>query len=209
MNWNITRIVEKSIKPTLKGLDPNVTAGLENAALKADLITEVIRKAQQANPNPATIDILAWGWPMAVWPKPSTLSLAGKKGLSRTVLLLHNYVFDGEVRTGDVTSIPYIVLLITMVAAICFAGILVPCLRVMGSKEQVKFVPCWLGCVVLGIPFVVLAIIGPTVEAVSTGASGWEGHGCNLVEYAGAALRPFWVSRVLSSWTRLIEAVLK
>jgi hypothetical protein len=192
-NWNITRIVEKSITPTLNGLDPRVKADLVGAFLKEELIKEIAQKVAEANPKPATIDLLAWGWPSVVWPKPSSFSL-GDRGAARSVLLLHERIFDGEVRKGDVTAVPYNVFLITMVAGIVFFGILVLCLIVMGPEDQVNFLPCWLGCVLLGIPFAILAIVGATIEAVGNGGSGWRENRCNIIEYAGMILRPYWVS---------------
>jgi hypothetical protein len=207
LNWNITGIVEKSIAPTLEGLDPKIKAGLLGASLKDDLIEEVSKKAAEANPKPATIDILAWGWPLAVWPKPSSLSTGEKGGATRSVLLLNDRVFDGEVWKGDATSVPYGVFLITIVAGIFFFGILVLFLVTVGPQDQSFFTPCWKGCVILAIPFAILAVVGATMEAVGNGSSGWRENGCNIIQYAGAALRPFWVSRSLSSIVRMMTFV--
>lgn len=196
LNWNITRIVETSIKPTFNGLDEAVKSGLVNAALKEEYVKEINQKVAEANPDPATIDMLGWGWPMPVWPKPSSFSSKKNERLKRTVLMLGQYVFDGEVRTGDVTSTPYSVILITFVAGICFLGILIPCLFVMGSGEQVNYVPCWVGYLSVGVPFAILAIVGASLES---GASGWNANRCTLVQYAGLALRPFWVIEACSA----------
>lgn len=196
--------METSIKPTFNGLDEVVKSGLVNAALKEEYVKEINQKVAEANPDPATIDMLGWGWPMPVWPKPSSFSSKKNGGLKRTVLLLGQYVFDGEVRTGDVTSTPYNVILITIVAGICFLGILIPCLFVMGSGEQVNYVPCWVGYLSIGVPFAILAIVGASLE---NGASGWNANRCTLVQYAGLALRPFWVIEAYPALSRIVLTV--
>ncbi|TID27244.1 hypothetical protein E2P81_ATG00007 [Venturia nashicola] len=189
LNWNITSVVERSIKPTFKGLDDTVQSGLVNAALKEEFVKIINQKVAEANPDPARIDMLGWGWPMVSWPKPSSFFAEKEKGLNRTVLLLDQYIFDGEVRTGNATSTPYSVILLIFVVGICFLGIVSPCLFVM-SGVQVNYVPCWLGYVGVGVPVATLAIVGVSLE---NGASGWNPTRCALVQYAGLALRPFWV----------------
>lgn len=194
LNWNITHVVERSIKPTFKGLDEIVRNSLVDAALKDEYVKEINRKVAQANPDPATIDMLGWGWPMPVWPKPSSFSAEKKEGLKRTALLLDGHIFDGEVRRGDVTSTPYSVILVGFVVGICFLGVLVPCVFVM-SGGQVNIVPCWAGYLSVGLPFAIIAIVGASLE---NGASGWSANHCALIQYAGVALRPSWVLESMS-----------
>ncbi|KAE9971517.1 hypothetical protein EG328_005524 [Venturia inaequalis] len=189
LNWNITRVVERSIKPTFKGLDDTIESGLINAALKSDFVKEINQKVAEANPDPATIDLLGWGWPMTTWPKPSSFSATKKEGLDRTVLLLNQYIFDGEIRTGNVTSAPYSIVLLIFVAGICFLGIATPCLSVM-SGGQFNYLPSRLGYLGVGVLFAVVAVVGVSLE---NGASGWNPTRCALVEYTGLALRPFWI----------------
>jgi hypothetical protein len=203
-NWNITRMVENSITPALTGLDPRIKADLEKVNLKEDAIKEIEHKAGKGKPKPATIDMLAWGWPLAEWPKPSSLS-AGEDGRAmRSVLFKHERIFDDEIRKGDVTAVSYNVVLITMVAGIVFSGIRVLWLLFNGLEDEVNFVPCWLGCVFLGMPFAILAILGATIKAVGYGSSGWRENGCNIVEYAATVLRPYWVSNYFTAIVSLM-----
>ncbi|QDS72764.1 hypothetical protein FKW77_004374 [Venturia effusa] len=190
LNWNITRIVENSIKPTFNGLDEVVKSELVNAALKEEYVKEISQKVAKANPDPAKIDMLAWGWPMPVWPKPSSFSLSKSEDVKRTVLLLNQHVFDGEVRTGDVTSTYYGVILVAIVAGICILGIIAPFSFSMGPGERVNYVPWWVGYSSVGVPFAVLAIVGISLE---NGVSGWSANRCSIVEHSGSALRPFWI----------------
>lgn len=193
-NWNITRMVESSITPVLNELDPRIKAELGKANLEEDVIKGIERKACEGKPKPATVDLLAWGWPLAEWPKPSSLSMGEDGKTTRSTLFQHEHMFDGEIRKGDVTSIPYNVILITMVAGMVFFGIHVLWLLTMGNEDDVQFFPCWLGCVLLGMPFAVLAIVGATLEVVGYGNLGWRENACNIIEYAGTVLRPYWVS---------------
>lgn len=189
LNWNITRVVERSIKPTFKGLDNNLQSGLVNAALKKEFLKEINQKVAEANPDPATIDMLGWGWPMTVWPKPSSVFSEKNEDLNRTVLLLDQYIFDGDIQTGNVTSTTYSILLLISVAGICFLGIVAPYLFVT-HEGQASHAASWSGYLGVGVSIAILAIVGVSLK---NGASSWSPTRCVLVQYSGLVLRPFWV----------------
>lgn len=203
-NWNITRIVGRSITPTLTELDPQIRADLEKLKMSQDIIKEIERKAGLGKPKPARIDLLAWGWPKDEWPKPSSLSVDKDGETTRSALFKDGRIFDGEICNGDVTAIPYNVIFLTMVAGIVFFGIYTLWHLFIGPENEVSYGPSWMGCVLLGTPFAILSIIGAVSESVAYGSSGWRENGCNIIEYAGRVLRPYWVS----NWSQQREFTL-